>query len=261
MRKLLFPSAIAAVFGLVLISLPATANAQPAWQVPPGWSFTGGYVGLNLGAVENTDNGDDVCYHGTVEYAAGFVPPVLGNIHAEGFIGGATLGYNWQIHRVVIGVEGDYDGSSLDGMYSYAGFLPTVPAGGAEHITANGSEQLSWFSTERLRLGFVTSPGSMIYVTGGAAQGQWQLQTSVANPASGISYGGSTTATRNGWTEGIGYETALGPRVTFKVDVLTYELQSTQPVFGPNIAFFGYTFGKNFDFSGATARIGLNWKL
>lgn len=258
MRKLLFPSAIAAVFGLALMSLPTTASAQPAWQVPPGWSFTGGYVGLNLGAVQNIDNGDDVSYYHNIEYGSGSIPPVFGKMHAIGFIGGATLGYNWQLDRLVIGVEGDYDGSSLNGSVSFTGHVPEVGIPGATG-TFNASEQLSWFSTERLRLGFVTSPGSMVYLTGGAAQGQWQLQSNYIFPA--VSYPETTQATRTGWAEGIGYETALASRITFKVDVLSYNLQPFQTQALPNTAYFGYTAGKDFFFHGTTARIGINWKL
>ena len=259
MRKTL-SSAATIVFGLALLAVPTTAIAQT--PVPPNWSFTGAYAGLNLGAVQNIDRGTYSCYLGSVKYGIGCVLPNFGNIHAEGFLGGATLGYNWQIDRLVLGVEADYDGSSLSGGVAYSGIMAEV--GGSLSGKFSASEGLSWLSTERLRLGFVTSPGSMVFLTGGAAQGEWQLQSDISSPGFGFTggYPDVTQATRSGWAEGIGYETALAPRVSFKVDVMSYELQPFETNVGPSgTPYYGYTAGKDFYFHGSTARIGLNWKL
>lgn len=247
----------AAILGFALLAVPALASAQPA-PLPPGWTWTGGYIGVNLGMVQNIDNGQDNCFFNNVEWGSpGCIAPVLGKIHSQGFLGGVTLGYNWQAGPLVVGVEGDYDGSSLTGNVRYSGFVPYIGHGGA-YGNFTASEGLSWLSSERLRLGLAMGRGSMVYVTGGPAQSVWQLASNLYG--GGYAYTTPTTqVTRNGWMEGIGYESALEPRMTIRVEVLSDEFQPYQT----NAHFGGspYSAGKDFLFHGAAARVGLDWRI
>ncbi len=57
---------------------------------------------------------------GTTAAAVGTVIPFsfglpIASVNYNGFLGGVDLGYNWQSEIWVLGVEGDFDGSSMQG--------------------------------------------------------------------------------------------------------------------------------------------------
>ena len=81
--------------------------------VPPPFTWTGFYVGVNAGGIWGTGNTT------TTFYNAGFpgplqrqLPGALGN-GASGFIGGGQAGYNFQSGAAVFGIETDFDGTSM----------------------------------------------------------------------------------------------------------------------------------------------------
>jgi outer membrane immunogenic protein len=68
--------------------------------VPPPFSWTGFYIGLNLGGAWSQRNLTDSLFGLS-----------LSNVNDRGaFIGGGQLGYNYQFGNFVLGVEGDFDG-------------------------------------------------------------------------------------------------------------------------------------------------------
>src|SRR5262249_48399371 len=106
MRKLF--DAIAALSVLLTTLMSANAADVPPYAppvappvyVPPPFSWTGFYIGLNLGRAWSQRNRPD---------------PLLGlslsNVNDRGaFIGGGQLGYNYQFGNFVLGVEADFDG-------------------------------------------------------------------------------------------------------------------------------------------------------
>lgn len=250
---------IAAIFGLAMLAAPAIASAQP-WGPPPNWSWTGAYAGINIGAVSNTDNGQNTCSFDGVRFGSGgCTAPVLGKIHSAGFLGGLTLGYNWQAGPLVVGVEGDFDGTTLQGSTGFAGTVQYIDGGTVPGVTESYSESMSWLATERLRVGFTTSRDAMIYVTGGPAQAEWILSSNLAANVISFTTSGQVV-TRNGWADGIGYEAALAPRMTMHIEALSYEL-SPYTTSAPGSTGGHYTAGKDFQFHGWTGRLGVDWKL
>jgi hypothetical protein len=76
------------------------AKAEPVY-VPPVWSWTGFYVGINGGGG-----------FGRSDFAAPFPS---GSFNTSGGLVGGTLGYNYQMDNVVLGIEGDIDWSNIRG--------------------------------------------------------------------------------------------------------------------------------------------------
>jgi outer membrane immunogenic protein len=152
----------------------------PAVYVPVAqvFSWTGIYLGLNAG------------------YNFGTVAPTgAPNISTTGFLGGATLGGNYQMGSFVIGLEGDGDYNS----------------------TNNNGFKSDWLATVRGRAGWAWDR-VLFYGTGGAAFAP------AAVAATPTFAGGSTTMT--GWTAGGGIEYAFTPNWTAKVEYLYVDFPS-----------------------------------
>ena len=96
--------------------------------------------------------------------------------NAAGILGGLQAGYNWQIGRVVLGIEGDWSWSNPKESVTYsampiAGQFPPLPNFFFVPLTSQGwtsEEKLDWITTVRGRLGW--APGANLrYMTGGVA--------------------------------------------------------------------------------------------
>jgi outer membrane immunogenic protein len=121
---------------------------------------------------------------------------------------------NWQIApRWVVGIEGDV--GFADQATSLPG-LPFSPGIGAPALFAGDSlaVRTKWDASARGRVGFLVTPATLLYVTGGAAWQRFEV-TSTCNIGGG-SCGGflpaivTNAATKAGWTVGAGIETSVG---------------------------------------------------
>src|SRR6516162_7468712 len=97
--------------------LPTRKEAPAPVFVPPPFTWTGFYVGLNAGAVWGSHSADTTLFTdgfplGTFNLNNVFPFGGFGGGNT-GFIGGGQAGYNWQWGSWVFGVETDFDGSSL----------------------------------------------------------------------------------------------------------------------------------------------------
>jgi outer membrane immunogenic protein len=132
-------------------TLAADLPVQPAVYAPPPFSWTGLYLGGQIGYAWGNNN------------ASLFFPTVLlsslyFNNSPQGVIGGAHVGYNLQINQWVLGVEGSVDGTSLSkGVFLSAAGTPAT-------ITTRAEDQ----GSIRARAG-IAFDRALIYATGGAA--------------------------------------------------------------------------------------------
>ncbi len=93
-----------------------TISAGSAFAAPPAFSWTGCYVGLHAGG----DWGNS-----TWTPAAPFSVVPSASMDANGAIGGAQAGCNYQAQSFVLGVEGEVWGSGLTGSTSFADYEGT----------------------------------------------------------------------------------------------------------------------------------------
>jgi outer membrane immunogenic protein len=147
----------------------------------PVYSWTGWYVGGNLGASfghANTDfNTAPVTFVGT--FAA---PGVAGSDteHPSGFIGGGQIGYNWQYSPlIVVGLEADFQGALERDNNILSQPFSGIAAGTLVTSTAltDYTTNIDWFGTVRGRIGYVwgTNGDVLTYVTGGLAYGEVKI--------------------------------------------------------------------------------------
>jgi len=183
------------------------AAAAPATAQQP-YTWTGYYVGLNVGAGSNgadfteTDLGGGFYFPGS---------PDFWSSNDWGATAGALAGYNWQNGNLVFGVEADMNW--IGGRDN-----ATLPGG-----FATTSTSINWYGTARARVGFATNSPLHIYLTGGVAVAE------VSNTARRI---GSITSfnasdVRFAPVFGAGFEYKLAQNTTFRVEGLFADFGDT----------------------------------
>lgn len=95
--------------------LPARTYTKAPAVVSTAYNWTGFYIGGSIGGHWGRDRltADANPLGFGAAAAAELNAGAAGSLHPQGFIGGAQIGYNWQVNNVVVGVEAD--GSWLDG--------------------------------------------------------------------------------------------------------------------------------------------------
>ena len=199
----------------VLLATPALAADMavkvPAPPPPVASDWTGFYVGGDVGMRSTrTELSTNAAFFLPAFSIIGPASATTQPMDGTAFRLGGYAGYNWQFAPTwVAGLEGDAGWANktvtLNGV-----FLP----GGAFAMPGEASASLAtratWDASARARLGYLVTPWTMAYVTGGAA---WLHFDSTAT--CGILICGlptvtlSNSSTKAGWTIGGGIETRL----------------------------------------------------
>jgi outer membrane immunogenic protein len=245
--------------------------------VGPRFTFTGFYAGGTIGGAaggskyRETPSGPFstvVPSFGTPPMPVTTVPPsgtvvsVPSNIAAvgtsstapRGVIGGAEIGYNWQVGHFVLGFETDFNGWDMSSSAGVTGAgypaiavqdpqpppqpPPTTPCPGNPHrnfpkcppipgpaFTSTTSVNSHWLFTARPRLGFANG-NQLLYVTGGLAVSDFSFAQSIVltgygqRPGTGPTLAGAASGTQVGWTAGFGIEYALSWNWLIKAEYL-----------------------------------------
>ncbi|WP_332691414.1 outer membrane protein [Bosea sp. (in: a-proteobacteria)] len=274
MKKILAVAAAAAVLGAgaaMSADLPSRKYAPPP-PVAPVFSWTGFYVGANAGYSWNQSHTRyDYALADREDFAQfnalGLVPMSLGS-DADGFLGGGQIGYNYQIGRVVVGVEADLQ--YLDARQSSWQAATLNNAFSSATITTTAQASVDWLGTLRLRAGYEVFDRTLVYATGGLAYGRTKNRTTITStgfdddgPFLGA-WSGSKHDNRVGWALGAGVEYAITNNLTLKGEYLYYDLGRTRYVVAgnsndPDDEFLGANARRKTH--GHVVRAGLNWKF
>jgi outer membrane immunogenic protein len=291
MRRHVFLSALA--FG-ALLSPALAADLAPIRPAAPPCGWCGWYVGVNAGGVWAQDTavqtvGAPVAGNTIVGFGpesvvgANLATTSLGS-KQSGFIGGGQFGYNTQYLSWVTGFEVDFQGLTNSNKTSSATSTSGVPGFPTEAFTSTTtvSKSLDYLGTVRARLGYLVTPGFLVYGTGGLAYGGARASTSIFQVDNGIvgfggpesapaSAAGSLSELRVGWTAGAGAEMQLWSRWTAKAEYLYYDLGTaryglsnlvaTSPSFAPAGPSWIIASQSTARFNGSIARLGLNYKF
>src|SRR3954462_9751507 len=228
--------AIAAVAGSALLTGIVTATAAdmalktaPIPMAPAAFSWTGFYVGANVGGAWTNDNGGSdfgplfppfIVLPPAVAIPTvipGQLASLVGDGRRSGVIGGGQVGYNWQVNQFVLGVEADAVGSGLKGSSaspSRTVGAPIFAVPVTQTVTVDFGH-VEWMATFRGRAGFAVNQ-ALFYVTGGAALAEFGGSTTtlvngpgISIPAAGSYVATNGSSTRWGWTVGGGIEWAF----------------------------------------------------
>jgi len=201
MRRLIAATAL-----LAAAAAPAAAAdlaRAPAYKAPvvvqTVHNWTGFYLGGHIGYGWSGNNNWNV---------VGITPPVAGiggsvNPDADGFIGGAQIGANYQAGMWVLGLEGDFTWSGQRGGANGIVTVGGVPLPG---VVSNGNTRVDWTATITGRVG-VAFDNVLIYAKGGVAFAEIDHTYAITAPG----FVGFTKAgnNRTGYTLGAGIEYAL----------------------------------------------------
>jgi outer membrane immunogenic protein len=181
-------------------TVPARAPAVYA-PPPPVYNWSGFYLGINGGwGFGKSDWNTNI----------GGVPLDTGNFNVNGGLVGGTIGANWQSDWFVAGIEGDFDGSWMDGTASICATSTAFVS------TVNCETKNQWLATIRGRIGYAADR-VLFYATGGGAFGDVVVNTA-ANWQS---------TDKTGWTAGAGIEGAFTDHWTARVEYLFVDLQNS----------------------------------
>lgn len=199
--------AAAAALFMATTAAGSAADLAPVYAKAPAaiYSWSGFYIGANIGGGMAWSQFDDPCFYCSAATPAGGF-----------FTGGAQLGYNYQFGAGLIGIEADVNGNSA--------FKESV-IGGANGNAMNVRNKADVSGTIRARAGLVVS-NALLYVTGGAAWADVK-QTGIdfINGESrnlGVPTGRTANASGVLWggVIGAGVEYALSPNWTIGAEFL-----------------------------------------
>jgi outer membrane immunogenic protein len=229
MRFKLALLAAVASFGMAQAASAADLPARPVYKAPvmaPAFSWTGFYLGPHIGGAWSTS---DWSFPGFGTEAS---------IDSSGFIYGGQVGWNYQFsNRIVIGIEGDFTGTTLDD--SVTGCFATAGA--------TCTSKVDWTALLTGRLGYAFDR-SLLYVKGGGAWAKFKYETT--DPVLGFD---SASETRSGWTIGGGWEYAFLPNWSAKVEYNFLD-------FGDDNVNFA-TFNENIKNEIHQVKVGLNYRF
>ena len=173
MKKFVLAAVVATVFGSAALAAP-----------PPPFSWTGFYVGANVGY----GNGHLNIFEDCQDCAPNPIFP-MGNFNPAGAVGGVQAGYNYQMSNYLLGVVADIDYTDVKvgQQGDNNGYIHTV--------------NYHWLASARGRAGVIYG-STMFFATGGAAFAN--IHHSSLNPQ-----GSDATTTKTGWVVGGGAELAL----------------------------------------------------
>ncbi|HET7850770.1 MAG TPA: outer membrane protein [Pseudolabrys sp.] len=246
MKKSLLASASVTAIVLATGAQAADLGNRPVYKAPAfapaPWSWTGFYVGGNVGAVWGRSSVEN-----DPSSVATWLDGRTDN-NRTGVIGGVQAGYNWQWASLVLGIEGDISFASLDRSVTAANFL-------APPFQDTLRSRLDWLATIRGRLGWAVDRW-LIYGTGGVAFAHFNDELS--DPPSVLGFTVGPDSSRTGWTAGGGIEYAFTDHWTAKAEYLHVGFaDQTATVTTPPAAGYAFRFRDSLDI----ARVGINYKF
>jgi outer membrane immunogenic protein len=247
MKHVISATLVASALALGTTAASAADMPLKAPEIVPVFSWTGGYIGGNIGWIRGNADYDTVCP--TLDpncpllipfFAFNNVIPGIGPILTfvpnpfstvpggsasnNSFMGGGQIGYNYQSGVVVFGAEADLDATHIRTTLT-RNVVPVgggFPAGFFGNLAATSTFDSDWIGTVRGRLGLAWDR-VMFYGTGGIAFAQTTENTTFAYTPPGNAIpaftqappvGANTSQVIAGWTVGVGGEWFVGQRVS-----------------------------------------------
>ena len=265
------------------LSRPAPAPIYTKAPMIAPYSWTGFYAGVQAGygwtngdvdtaSTSIVSDPDTTSFRVATANAGAAAAALDFNTKPKGFLGGGTLGYNFQNGHFVWGVETDLSWADIKGTATAAAIAPIVDSSRVLNSSGTAEQKIDAFGTLRARLGFLPTDKLLIFGTGGLAYGHVESHTNIAeaipNTLLAVTNAiGSASAWRAGWTAGAGLEYAFAPRWSAKAEYLYYDLGTlnynstlvgTVPG-SPPFATVGVA--SSAEFKGSIVRGGINYKF
>ncbi|MBP0614001.1 outer membrane protein [Jiella mangrovi] len=242
----------------VVYEAPMAPAPMEMMPVSSGW--TGFYIGVQGGGAFNPQDPDNVeLQPNGFPFAGSVIEGAFGSNFDSNFdssfLGGAHIGYDYQINNVVLGVVADINALDITRSSNADSSTPAF---------YRTDRDLNYLGTVRARAGYLVTPKALGYVTGGLAYGDVDYSFSTNSPA--VTAGTPAVVTEDednfGYTVGAGMEVMFTENMTFGAEYLYTNLGgsgSTRLNGGPFAGGVGgstdFTVDDDFDFHTVTAKI------
>lgn len=227
-------TAAAGLFG-GLVTANAADMSRPVYKAPvdvPAFNWTGFYIGAVTG-------------YGWGESDLGTAGLVAFRTNPDGWLAGGTVGYNYQQGNLMLGTEGEFYWSNVDGSSTI--FAP----GGS----VTGSYSNNWTGTLSTRLG-VAFDTILFYSKAGVAWANNDYTFNFAAPAGAVAL--STSKTETGWLVGAGVEWAFARNWSAKIEGTYMDFGSRGREFDAGL---GIPLPFNVDSHISTVKLGINYRF
>lgn len=253
LRRLTTTLAAVVAFSSAAAAADLPTSVPAAIPAGPAYSWTGFYVGANVGYGWGLDTVRYTGDAGILNLVGTGVPGSF-DLNGKGALGGLQLGYNLQITpQIVVGLEADIQIADIDGTRSWAIGAGTGSAGSV-------STKVDWFGTVRGRIGFAFDR-ILVYGTGGLAYGNAEVTGSwvsgtLAAPTTTAS--GTRSDTRFGYAIGGGIEWAFAPNISIKGEYLYVDLGRVDTTLGGGVGPVPFIVSQRHDVDFHVVRLGVN---
>jgi outer membrane immunogenic protein len=130
--------------------------------------------------------------------------------HADGFLVGAQIGYNWQASQIVYGLEADISWSDISAS-------ETIHFAG---MWASARASVDWMGSVRGRLGILLEPRLLAYATAGFGFASASWDAGAGGFGMAVTTGGRETET--GFVWGLGLEGKLSQTMSARIEYLGF---------------------------------------
>jgi outer membrane immunogenic protein len=222
---------------------PAPAPVYTKAPIVAPWTWTGFYVGANVGGADGHLKMTDVGNSSGAAFASAGTAGQTFSLSDTNFLAGGQAGYNYQIGMGVFGIEGDLGWMGIKGS--------VLDPGTASNTMVGINSGLYGDVTGRAGLAFGPA---LFYAKGGWAffDGKDTFSTTSAAFISA-----SSTGMFSGWTAGGGLEYALGSNWSAKAEYLHFDFSSQSF----NVLATGGTFPFGEKLTIDTVKVGLNYRF
>ena len=205
------------ILGIVLATAIAgpvsAADMTTPFKAPsyaPAFSWTGTYVGANVGGVWGKF---DVSPTTTDNLTGAVGAPGVMSINNSSLIGGFQAGYNWQIGQWVLGLEQDYQFTGLKQTAAFAAPAGLFLAGDSMAVKTD------YLAATRAKLGMAWDR-ALFYVAGGLETGEFDVTSTYVARGGGSPTLGFTDANKLhfGFNVGAGIDYAVTNNVFIGVE-------------------------------------------
>ncbi|RFC62611.1 porin family protein [Fulvimarina endophytica] len=282
MRRLLLSSAALSMLTVPSLAADVVYEEQmmapaPMMIEPVASGWTGLYVGVQGGGAFNPSNPDNVTLQtngfalnraGVVGTNAGNPTGSLGGAFGRNyessfdssFVGGAHIGYDYQIDQFVIGAVADFNAIDVSRNSTADSSTPAF---------YRTERNLDFLGTVRARAGYLVTPSTLAYATGGLAYGNVDYNFSSDSPAITAANPAIVREDEDdvGYAVGGGMEVMFTDNMSFGAEYLYVNLGgggSTRLAGGPFAGGVGgstdFVVDDDFDFHTVTAKISYKFK-
>jgi outer membrane immunogenic protein len=227
--------------------IPSKAAPAPVVVVAPVDPWSGAYAGAIAGGAFSTGVGNLEAYsNGVYQSGVAGLPPVpvytayaLGvpatvKPNTDGFVTGGTLGYNFHTGSFVYGVEAD----AVSNVTPSGTSTFVTPGLGVAPSVAQIGRAWNYAGTADVRLGYLVSPGVLVYGKGGLAWAHENTGVQSFGSAMAATYGNTASSSLvAGWNLGAGVEALIGSGWSVKAEYKFVSLAKQTASFG------GFSYG------------------